>query len=71
MSDLQSFRGALATLQNQVDEMDALKASHYTDALEKDQDVWEKVSSRVSFNFLIYVLLLLRLIIFYQRSPLL
>ena len=45
--DLQSFREALAVLQHQVDELDALKASHYQEIMEHEEEVWEVVQGKV------------------------
>jgi hypothetical protein len=45
--DLQSFREALAVLQRQVDELDDLKASHYQEILEHEEEVWDVVQNKV------------------------
>ena len=45
--DLQSFREALAVLQRQVDELDELKASHYHEIIEHEEEIWNVVQSKV------------------------
>ena len=45
--DLQSFREALVVLQRQVDELDDLKASHYQEILEHEEEVWDVVQNKV------------------------
>ncbi|KAH8830225.1 hypothetical protein DL96DRAFT_925374 [Flagelloscypha sp. PMI_526] len=45
--NLQSFREALAVLQRQVDELDELKASHYTEILEHEEEVWNVVQNKM------------------------
>jgi hypothetical protein len=45
--DLQSFREALAVLQRQVDELDELKASHYQEIVEHEEEIWNVVQSKV------------------------
>lgn len=62
--DLQSFRSALAELQRQVDELDAIKASYHEEVLEGEDEVshsdflaravanlqvWDTVLSKVAF----------------------
>ena len=46
--DLQSFREALSVLQRQVDELDELKASHYQEIVEHEEEVWDFVQGKVS-----------------------
>ncbi|EJF62922.1 hypothetical protein BD309DRAFT_949480 [Dichomitus squalens] len=45
--NLQSFREALAILQRQVDELDELKASHYQEIVEHEEEVWDFVQGKV------------------------
>jgi len=45
--DLQSFREALAVLQHQVDDLDELKASHYQEIVEHEEEIWNVVQSKV------------------------
>ncbi|KAJ3563008.1 hypothetical protein NP233_g9221 [Leucocoprinus birnbaumii] len=45
--NLQSFREALTVLQRQVDELDELKASHYQEILEHEEEVWDVVQNKV------------------------
>ncbi|KAF8897297.1 hypothetical protein BD779DRAFT_1490107 [Infundibulicybe gibba] len=45
--NLQSFREALTVLQRQVDELDDLKASHYQEIIEHEEEVWEVVEGKV------------------------
>lgn len=45
--DLQSFREALAVLQKQVDELDELKAQHYQEIIEHEEEVWDFVQGKV------------------------
>ncbi|WVF67156.1 hypothetical protein IAT40_001902 [Kwoniella sp. CBS 6097] len=47
--DLQSFRQALAELQRQVDELDALKAGYHEEVLEGEDEIWETVLNKVAF----------------------
>ncbi|WWD16557.1 hypothetical protein CI109_100984 [Kwoniella shandongensis] len=47
--DLQQFRQALAELQRQVDELDALKASYHEEVLEGEDEVWDAVLHKVAF----------------------
>ncbi|GLB33582.1 putative homolog to Saccharomyces cerevisiae IVY1 (YDR229W) [Lyophyllum shimeji] len=44
--NLQSFREALAVLQRQVDDLDNMKASHYREIIEHEQEVWEVVQGK-------------------------
>lgn len=46
-SDLQSFREALAVLQRQVDDLDGLKAQHYQEIMEHEEEVWDVVQGKV------------------------
>ena len=46
-TDLQTFREALAVLQRQVDELDELKASHYQEIVEHEEEVWDFVQGKV------------------------
>ncbi|TDL29319.1 hypothetical protein BD410DRAFT_779692 [Rickenella mellea] len=46
--NLQTFREALAVLQRQVDELDALKVQHYQEILEHEEEVWDFVQGKVS-----------------------
>ena len=60
-ADLQSFRSALAQLQRQVDELDALKAEYHEEVLVGEDDVrfafcvgnsfeiWDTVLSKTAF----------------------
>ncbi|PFH52690.1 hypothetical protein AMATHDRAFT_139436 [Amanita thiersii Skay4041] len=45
--NLQSFREALAILQQQVDELDELRAAHYREILEHEGKVWDTVQGKV------------------------
>ncbi|KAI6164918.1 hypothetical protein EDD17DRAFT_1872022 [Pisolithus thermaeus] len=45
--DLQSFREALTVLQQQVNELDALKAEHYQTIMEHEEEVWDVVQAKV------------------------
>lgn len=47
LSDLQTFRQALAVLQRQVDELDDLKAQHYQEIVEHEEEVWDSVQGKV------------------------
>ncbi|EIW66623.1 hypothetical protein TREMEDRAFT_15956, partial [Tremella mesenterica DSM 1558] len=47
--DLQSFRLALAELQSQVDELDALKAGYHEEVLEGEDEIWDTVLHKVAF----------------------
>lgn len=44
--DLQSFREALNVLQRQVDELDDLKAQHYQEIIEHEEEVWDVVQGK-------------------------
>ena len=48
-ADLQSFREALQVLQRQVDDLDELKANHYQDIMEHEDEVWDVVQGKVRF----------------------
>ncbi|KIK65494.1 hypothetical protein GYMLUDRAFT_56198 [Collybiopsis luxurians FD-317 M1] len=45
--NLQTFRDALAILQRQVDELDQLKAEHYAEIVEHEEEVWDVVQAKV------------------------
>ncbi|KAJ3867861.1 hypothetical protein EV359DRAFT_33565 [Lentinula novae-zelandiae] len=45
--NLQSFREALAVLQRQVDELDELKAEHYAEIVEHEEEVWDVVQGKM------------------------
>ncbi|KAI0722953.1 hypothetical protein C8Q76DRAFT_793945 [Earliella scabrosa] len=45
--NLQTFREALAVLQRQVDDLDQLKASHYQEIVEHEEEVWDFVQGKV------------------------
>ena len=47
--DLQSFREALQVLQRQVDDLDELKAHHYQEIMEHEEEVWDFVQGKVCF----------------------
>ena len=47
--DLQSFREALQVLQRQVDDLDELKAHHYQEIMEHEEEVWDFVQGKVRF----------------------
>lgn len=47
LSDLQTFRAALAVLQRQVDELDDLKSQHYQEIVEHEEEVWDAVQGKV------------------------
>ena len=46
LSDLQTFREALAVLQRQVDELDDLKSQHYQEIVEHEEQVWDAVQGK-------------------------
>jgi len=46
-SDLQSFRQALSVLQAEVDELDRLKGSHYSQILDHEEEIWDVVAGKV------------------------
>jgi hypothetical protein len=46
-TDLQTFRDALAILQQQVNDLDQLKAAHYQEIIEHEEQVWEVVQGKV------------------------
>ncbi|KAH9844018.1 uncharacterized protein C8Q71DRAFT_24980 [Rhodofomes roseus] len=45
--NLQTFREALAVLQRQVDELDDLKAQHYEEIIDHEEEVWDFVQGKV------------------------
>ena len=45
--DLQSFREALAILQRQVEDLDELRASHYQEILEHEEEILDFVQGKV------------------------
>lgn len=45
--NLQTFREALTVLQKQVDELDELKAQHYEEIIEHEEEVWDFVQGKV------------------------
>ncbi|KDR83357.1 hypothetical protein GALMADRAFT_55517 [Galerina marginata CBS 339.88] len=45
--NLQNFREALAVLQRQVDDLDELKASHYHEIVDHEEEVWDSVQSKI------------------------
>ncbi|CDO74019.1 hypothetical protein BN946_scf185043.g68 [Trametes cinnabarina] len=45
--NLQTFREALAVLQRQVDELDELKARHYQEIVEHEEEVWDFVQGKI------------------------
>ncbi|KAH9482615.1 hypothetical protein JR316_0004715 [Psilocybe cubensis] len=45
--NLKNFREALAVLQNQVDQLDQLKASHYQEIIEHEEEVWNVVQNKI------------------------
>jgi len=45
--NLQTFREALTILQRQVDELDELKAQHYQEIIEHEEEVWDFVQGKV------------------------
>jgi hypothetical protein len=47
LSDLQSFREALNVLQRQVDELDEMKAQHYQEIMEHEEEVYDVVQAKV------------------------
>jgi len=48
MADLQSFREALGVLQRQVEDLDQLKARHYAEIIEHEEEVWDVVQGKVT-----------------------
>jgi len=51
--DLQSFREALVVLQRQVDDLDGLKAQHYQEIMEHEEEVWDVVQGKVGVLIII------------------
>jgi hypothetical protein len=49
-TDLQSFREALSVLQRQVEDLDQLKARHYAEIMEHEEEVWDVVQGKVLHN---------------------
>lgn len=49
--DLQSFREALQVLQRQVDDLDELKANHYQEIMEHEEEIWDFVQGKVRFTW--------------------
>jgi hypothetical protein len=47
LADLQSFREALGVLQKQVEDLDQLKARHYSEIMEHEEEVWDVVQGKV------------------------
>ncbi|KAH9938439.1 uncharacterized protein B0H18DRAFT_1081107 [Fomitopsis serialis] len=45
--NLQTFREALTILQRQVDELDELKAQHYEEIIDHEEEVWDFVQGKV------------------------
>ncbi|KAK7695639.1 hypothetical protein QCA50_000275 [Cerrena zonata] len=45
--NLQSFREALQVLQQQVEDLDELKVSHYQEIVEHEEEVWDVVQGKV------------------------
>ncbi|KAF9782285.1 hypothetical protein BJ322DRAFT_1111156 [Thelephora terrestris] len=45
--NLQSFREALQVLQRQVDDLDELKARHYEEIMEHEEEVWDFVQGKL------------------------
>ena len=45
--DLQTFREALTVLQRQVDDLDVLKAQHYQEIMDHEEEVWDVVQGKV------------------------
>ncbi|PPQ77747.1 hypothetical protein CVT25_011182 [Psilocybe cyanescens] len=45
--NLKNFREALAVLQSQVDQLDQLKASHYQEIIEHEEEVWNVVQNKI------------------------
>ena len=45
---MQIFREALTILQRQVDELDELKAAHYQEIIEHEEEVWDVVQGKAS-----------------------
>ncbi|KAF5333316.1 hypothetical protein D9611_002206 [Ephemerocybe angulata] len=45
--NLQTFRQALTVLQQQVDDLDELKANHYLEIVEHEEKVWDVVQTKV------------------------
>lgn len=59
--DLSSFRTMLQELQEKVNELDGIKAQHYTDALEYEEQTWDFVCSKVALLVRLQVEILDRL----------
>jgi len=47
---MQSFREALGVLQRQVEDLDQLKARHYAEIIEHEEEVWDVVQGKVLQN---------------------
>jgi hypothetical protein len=47
LADLQTFREALSVLQRQVEDLDQIKARHYAEIIEHEEEVWEVVQGKV------------------------
>ncbi|KAL1410327.1 hypothetical protein Q8F55_004334 [Vanrija albida] len=47
--DLNQFRQALADLQRQVDELDAIKLNYHEEVLESEEEAWDTVLGKVAF----------------------
>lgn len=45
--NLQSFREALGVLQKQVEDLDQLKARHYAEIIEHEEEVWDIVQGKI------------------------
>ncbi|KAL4399391.1 fungal-type vacuole membrane protein [Malassezia pachydermatis] len=45
--DLNSFRSMLSELQEKVNELEEIKAQHYTEALENEEQTWDFLASKV------------------------
>lgn len=45
--DLNSFRAALSVLQQQVAQLDQLKAEYYTEVLAHEEETWDMVMGKV------------------------
>jgi hypothetical protein len=48
--DLKTFREALSVLQRQVNDLDELKASHYQEIVEHEEQVWDVVQGKVDMQ---------------------
>lgn len=56
--DLNQFRKALESLQEQVRGVEAVKKAYYNETLEKENEMWGLISSKVSSRRSLVILLI-------------